>query len=139
MPMQCASGAHRHACTTLPLSAALCLVKRRKQDIRLPQLRTLRAEGAGSRGTCRSCDGQGSSQANKWKKVSSHQLSQNRKQQRNRRESAARAAKSATFSEDPWQEDSGKHDVLESMEEVGGESDQTRFSYDMLPSLQSQP
>ena len=30
-----------------------------------------------------------------------------------------RAARSSTYSEDPWQEDSGRHDVLESMEEVG--------------------
>ena len=29
-----------------------------------------------------------------------------------------RAAKSATYSEDPWQEDAARHDVLESMEEV---------------------
>lgn len=30
-----------------------------------------------------------------------------------------KAAKTGTFSEDPWQEDSGRHEVLESMEEVG--------------------
>ena len=29
-----------------------------------------------------------------------------------------RAARSATFSEDPWQEDSGRHEVFDSMEEV---------------------
>ena len=29
-----------------------------------------------------------------------------------------KAARSATFSEDPWQEDSGRHEVFDSMEEV---------------------
>ena len=29
------------------------------------------------------------------------------------------AARSGTFSDDPWQEDSGRHEVLESMEDVG--------------------
>ena len=57
-----------------------------------------------------------------------HELSKNRKQQKAKRKLLVRAAKSATFSEDPWQEDSGKHDVLESMEEVGVESALRRLS-----------
>ena len=87
--------------------------------MRLTTLKAARARGACNRGRSLSCDGQGPTQVIDRGKGPSHQPLDGAKQNRARRAIVVKATKSATYSEDPWQEDSVRHEVLESMEEVG--------------------
>ena len=55
-----------------------------------------------------------------------HHLTSNAGQKKRSKLHVVKAAKAGTYSDDPWQEDSGRHEVLESMEEVGNQSNVQR-------------
>ena len=129
MHMHRASGAHEHPIRSPPLSAARDLSRGRSRDLPVLKLKATRAKSACDRGRGRSCNGQGLHQAREGRQSPSHNLSRsNIEHDGLRRDVFVRAAKSATYSEDPWQEDAARHDVLESMEEVSPEPALERLS-----------
>jgi len=118
--MHRASGAHDSTNRSPPLSAAHSLPRSSSRRPTLPRPQNLRARTTCRRGTHRPVNRQKLSHACDWEKspLQDHRTF-NAGQKKSSKTHVVKAAKAGTYSEDDWQEDSGRHEVLESMEEVG--------------------
>lgn len=121
--MHRASGAHDSTNRNPSLSAAHSLPRSCGSGPALPRPQSLRVRKTCRSGTHWPVNRQKLSHACDWEKspLQDH-LTFITRQEKSSKLHVVKAAKAGTFSDDPWQEDSGRHEVLESMEEVGQQS-----------------